>query len=243
MMNVKTQSTVGLVSPGLILPGVVVCFVLSGFAALLYQTAWMRQFSLVFGTSELAVAAVLSAYMGGLALGAAVAARFMHRVTRPVWFYGLLEGGIALSAIAVPILLKFASFLYASAFGAQPEPIDASGPGQSFFYLAVAFVVLAIPTCFMGTPLPLLTKYVVHSKEQIGPRVGLLYATNTAGAVGGTIAAGFFLLPTLGLNGTVYVGVAINAAVFGVAAMIARSTGIYTTLRPQSTLRPRVMWR
>ena len=43
-----------------ILLGVIVCFVLSGFAALLYQTAWMRQFSLVFGTSELAVAAVLA---------------------------------------------------------------------------------------------------------------------------------------------------------------------------------------
>ena len=58
-----------------ILLAVVACFVLSGFAALLYQTAWMRQFSLVFGTSELAVAAVLSAYMGGLALGAAIAAQ------------------------------------------------------------------------------------------------------------------------------------------------------------------------
>ena len=55
-----------------VLIGVVACFVLSGFAALLYQTAWMRQFSIVFGTSELAVATVLSAYMAGLALGAAV---------------------------------------------------------------------------------------------------------------------------------------------------------------------------
>ena len=44
-----------------VLLGVVACFVLSGFAALLYQTAWLRQFSLVFGTSELAVATVLSA--------------------------------------------------------------------------------------------------------------------------------------------------------------------------------------
>ena len=57
-----------------ILLGVIACFVLSGFAALLYQTAWMRQFSLVFGTSELAIAAVVAAYMGGLALGAAIAA-------------------------------------------------------------------------------------------------------------------------------------------------------------------------
>ena len=86
-----------------LLVGVVACFVLSGFAALLYQTAWLRQFSLVFGTSELAVAAVLSAYMAGLSLGASLAARFVSRITRPVLFYGLLEAGIAISALAVPL--------------------------------------------------------------------------------------------------------------------------------------------
>ena len=205
------------------LVGVVACFVLSGFAALLYQTAWMRQFSLVFGTSELAVAAVLSAYMGGLALGSGVAARYVHRITRPVLFYGLLEAGIALSALAVPWLLQLTHGLYVAVFGGQPEPVDASGLGQSFFYLGTAFIVLAIPTSFMGATLPLLTKYVVQSDEQIGPRVGLLYATNTLGAVAGTIVAGFVLLPALGLKGTVLVGVAVNFVVFVVAAMIARS--------------------
>ena len=77
------------------------CFVLSGIAALIYQTAWTRQFAIVFGTSELAVATVLAAYMGGLALGAALAERFLPRVTRPVLTYGLLEIGIAASAIFV----------------------------------------------------------------------------------------------------------------------------------------------
>ena len=140
-----------------ILIGVVACFVLSGFAALLYQTAWMRQFSLVFGTSELAVAAVLSAYMGGLALGSGVAARYVHRIKRPVLFYGLLEAGIAISALLVPWLLQLTHGLYVAVFGGQPEPVDASGLGQSFFYLGTAFVVLAIPTSFMGATLPLLT--------------------------------------------------------------------------------------
>ena len=212
-------------SPNLILFGVVACFVLSGFAALLYQTAWLRQFSLVFGTSELAVAAVLAAYMGGLSLGAAVAAKYVNRITRPVLFYGLLEAGIALSALAVPLLLKLAHIFYASLLGGQPEPVDASGLGQSFFYLAVAFVVLAIPTTFMGATLPLLTKYVVKSEDQIGARVGLLYATNTVGAIGGTVVAGFVLLPLLGLNGTVWVGAIINIAVFALAAMIAVRIG------------------
>ena len=206
-----------------ILFGVILCFVLSGFAALLYQTAWMRQFSLVFGTSELAVAAVLAAYMGGLALGAAVAARYVHKVRRPVLFYGLLEAGIAISALCVPLLLSLLNGLYVMVFGGQPEPVDASGLGQSFFYLGTAFIVLAIPTSFMGATLPLLTKYVVKSEEQIGPRVGLLYATNTVGAVAGTVVAGFVLLPALGLNGTVWVGVSVNLLVFVIAALIAKA--------------------
>jgi len=203
--------------------GVVACFVLSGFAALLYQTAWMRQFSLVFGTSELAVAAVLSAYMGGLAVGSAIAARWVSRIHRPVLFYGLLEAGIAVSALLVPCLLQLTHGLYVAVFGGQPEPVDSSGLAQSFFYLGTAFIVLMIPTSFMGATLPLLTKYVVRSDEQVGPRVGLLYATNTLGAVGGTVVAGFLLLPVLGLRGTVYVGVAVNLLVFVIAALIARA--------------------
>ena len=86
------------------------CFVLSGLAALIYQTAWTRQFAIVFGTSELAVATVLAAYMGGLALGAWLAERFLPRVTRPVLTYALLELGIAASAMfAVPFLLWLAN--------------------------------------------------------------------------------------------------------------------------------------
>ena len=203
--------------------GVGACFVLSGFAALLYQTAWMRQFSVVFGTSELAVATVLSAYMAGLALGAGIAGRYVNRITRPVLVYGILEAGVALSALGVPLLLALANLLYGGLLGGQPEPADASGLGQSLFYLVVAFIVLAIPTGCMGATLPMLTRYVVQSEDQIGPRVGLLYALNTVGAIGGTVTAGFLLLPALGLSGTVWVGVFVNAVVFAIAAVIARS--------------------
>src|SRR6187401_508035 len=97
------------------------CFVFSGIAALIYQTAWTRQFAIVFGTSELAVATVLAAYMGGLALGAALAEKFLARVTRPVLTYGLLELGIAGSAIfIVPALLWLANTALQSLFGGQP---------------------------------------------------------------------------------------------------------------------------
>src|SRR6185369_1020082 len=77
------------------------CFFLSGTAALVYQTAWTRQFAIVFGTSELAVATVLAAYMGGLALGAWLAERFLPRVFRPVLAYAGLELGIGASALVL----------------------------------------------------------------------------------------------------------------------------------------------
>jgi spermidine synthase len=202
--------------------GLVACFALSGFAALLYQTAWLRQFSAVFGTTELAVAAVLAAYMGGLAGGAAVGGRLAARIERPVLAYGLLEAGIAVSALAVPLLLLSARALYAAVLGHQPNPPDASAFGQPVFYLLVAFLVLALPTGFMGATLPLLTRYAVRRDAEVGPRVALLYATNTAGAVLGTLVAGFVLLPALGLRGTVWVGVAVNLLVFAVAALLAK---------------------
>ncbi len=132
-----------------VLAGVVACFALSGFAALVYQTAWLRQFSLVFGTSELAVATVLAAYMGGLAAGAAVAGRWVEHIRRPILVYGLLEAGIAISALAVPLLLSAASAVYVALLGDRPLPPDAATIGQPVFYLAVGFLVLAIPTGFM----------------------------------------------------------------------------------------------
>ena len=202
--------------------GVVACFFLSGLAALLYQTAWLRQFSLVFGTSELAVATVLAAYMGGLALGSAIAGRYAGRITRPVLVYGLLEAGIALSALAVPLLLLAARALYAAMLGDQPTPPDAAAIGQPIFYLFVAFVVLAIPTGFMGATLPLLIRYAVRTDREVGPRVALFYGINTAGAVVGTVVAAFVLLPAFGLMRTVWVGVAVNALVFVIAAALAR---------------------
>lgn len=208
--------------------GVTICFVLSGLAALIYQTAWMREFSLVFGTSELAVATVLAAYMAGLALGAAAAGRFVARIRRPVWVYGLLEAGVAASSLAVPLWLALADRLYAGLMGGQANPADAAGFAQPAFYLTVTFLALVIPTTCMGATLPILTRYIVHSNRQVGPRVGLLYSMNTLGAVAGTLMAAFWLLPALGLSGTVWVAVATNGLIFVLAAAIATRAGDVT---------------
>jgi len=200
---------------------VLLCFFLSGFAALIYQTAWTREFALVFGTSELAIATVLASYMGGLAAGAAVATRLVRRVRSPVRVYGLLELGIALAALAVPFALRGMTAIYVGLFRASG--LGETNPlASALFFLAASFAILLVPTGLMGATLPLLTRHAVHRDEQVGSRVGALYAINTAGAVLGAIAAGFVLLPALGLRGTMLVAVCANALVFVAAVLAAR---------------------
>src|SRR6266581_1724376 len=81
---------------------VAACFVLSGATGLIYEVLWARMLGLVFGATTLAVSTVLAAFMGGLALGSALAGRKGAAVKRPIRAYGFLEIGIALYALAVP---------------------------------------------------------------------------------------------------------------------------------------------
>jgi spermidine synthase len=213
------------------LPIVLLCFFLSGFAALLYETVWAREFAFVFGASDLAVATVLAAYMGGLATGAGVAGRIANRIRRPVLTYGLLELGIGMSALAVPYAIQASTRLLVAGFGGVEDLPEAGGLTTAVFYLVCSFAILLVPTALMGATLPLLARFAVERESQIGSRVGLLYATNTAGAVAGTLTAAFLLLPALGLRRTVFVGAAVNGAVFVLAALLART--LPARLRPE----------
>src|SRR5881409_866272 len=169
------------------------CFLLSGLAALIYETAWTHEFAFVFGTSELAVATVLAAYMGGLGAGAALAGRYGQRLSRPVLAYGVLELGIGIAALAVPLGIAASRWLYVTSFGSQEVLPDAGGLTTALFYLACSFLILLVPTAMMGATLPLLVRHSVRTDREIGRRIGALYAVNTAGAVVGTVAAAFWL--------------------------------------------------
>lgn len=198
------------------------CFWLSGLAGLIYETAWTQQFAIVFGTSELAVATVLAAYMAGLTAGAVLAGRWVERLSRPVATYAVLELGIALAALAVPAALRLTGRLQVLLLGGLDVPPDAMSLPSALFYLASAFAVLFVPTALMGATLPVLIRHAVTRDLEIGPRAGLLYTANTIGAATGTLAAAFLLLPRLGLGQTVLVAAGINVLVFLVAALALR---------------------
>ncbi len=168
--------------------------------------------------------AVLAAFLGGLGLGATWAARFSPRVSHPILVYALLELVIAITALAVPWAIGIAERMYLGIFGMQELLPQAGGAATIVFHLVSAFVILSIPTACMGATLPLLARYGVRRRSEIGSATGLLYAVNTTGAVLGAPLSAFILLPEIGLGHTTLVAVGLNLLAGGAALAISRNS-------------------
>jgi spermidine synthase len=194
------------------------CFVLSGATGLIYEVLWARMLGLVFGATTLAVSTVLAAFMGGLALGSALAGRLAQRIRKPLSIYGLMEILIALYALFVPLLFRWIDHVYVLIW-------QQLQPGYFTFSLwrfALSGVVLLVPTTLMGATLPVLAAALVKSSDRDSNSVTRLYACNLAGAILGTLAAGFVLLPWLGVRTTIAVAAALNIIVGVIAITLQR---------------------
>lgn len=191
------------------------CFILSGATGLIYEVLWARMLGLVFGATTLAVSTVLAAFMGGLALGSALAGRIANRIRRPVMAYGLLEIGIAVYALVVPLLFTVVDNLYAIIW----QQFHPSFFVFSLWRFLLSCVMLLIPTTLMGATLPILSAALTRSAGVNDSSITRLYTRNLVGAIAGSIAAGFLLLPMLGVRGTIYTASLINIAI-GVVAII-----------------------
>jgi spermidine synthase len=203
------------------LPVILTLFLFSGATSLVYEVIWLRQLILIFGSTQFATSTVLSTFMGGLALGAIVAGRWLgsSRI-RPLKIYGLLEIGIGLYALAVPFLFASLTPIY--------RALWAAGASESFMLLSLAkfagiACVLLPPTILMGASLPVLAREVADDPRRIGGKVGLLYAINTFGAVAGTFIAGFVAIPGIGSQLTLWVTAAANLTIGLVAFGFART--------------------
>lgn len=192
----------------------------SGFCALVYQTAWMRQFRLIFGASTLATAAVLAIFMGGLGLGSALFGRRADNHPNPLAFYGNLELLIALSAAASQPLLWMVGKVYVALGGSVAMGL----PLATIVRLILAAMVLAIPTLLMGGTLPAAARAVETSDDAGRRKLALLYGLNTLGAVIGALASTFFMLETFGNRMTLLIAVLLNLVVALAARAMARRT-------------------
>ncbi|HYK05506.1 MAG TPA: fused MFS/spermidine synthase [Thermoanaerobaculia bacterium] len=181
----------------------------SGACALIYQTAWMRQFRLIFGASTFATAAVLAVFMGGLGLGSAVLGKRADRADNPLRLYARLELAIAMAAAISPALLWLAAKIYWSLGGSPTLGLG----GASVVRLVLSLLVLGIPTFLMGGTLPAAARAIQGDDDSGRRAVALLYGLNTLGAVAGTLLSTFVLLEHLGNRQTLFAAVAVNLIV------------------------------
>lgn len=197
-----------------------VCFILSGATGLVYEILWARMLGLVFGATTFAISAVLAAFMGGLALGSALAGRFAERIKRPLLAYGLMEIGIALYALAVPFLFRLVDTVYILIWH-QFEP---GYYAFNVWRFVLSCAVLLIPTTLMGATLPVLSAAILRSAEHGQTSIARLYTCNLVGAIIGTLSAGFFLLPQLGVRATIWTAAFLNLLI-GLASFIIERKG------------------
>src|SRR5687767_220676 len=208
------------------------CFVLSGATGLIYEILWARMLGLVFGATTLAVSTVLAAFMGGLALGSALAGRLAPRITKPVAAYGWMEIGIAVYALLVPILFSVVDNLYAYIW----QQLQPGFFAFTMLRFALSSLLLLLPTTLMGATLPVLSAALLRSSGHDSNSVTRLYACNLAGAILGTLFAGFVLLPTFGVRVTIIIAAAINIIVGAVALWLQRRTQLEPTFQADQSV-------
>jgi len=188
-------------------------FFLSGAAALVYEVVWVRSLGLVFGGSHLAVTTVLAVFMGGLALGSFVLGRRADRTERPLRLYGLLELGVAASAVLFALLMR----LYPSIYDPLARVAETNLLWLSTLRVVFAFVAIIVPTTLMGGTLPVLSRLLASRPHGLARKLALLYGLNTLGAVAGTLAASFVLLRAVGLSRTLWIAAATNLLIGAIA--------------------------
>ncbi len=181
----------------------------SGLCALIYQVVWLREFRLIFGGATASTGAVLAIFMAGLGLGNAIVGRWADRVTKPLKVYAILELGIALTALLSPWLIDLSRQLYTSLGG---QATLGFWPA-TLVRLALASVVLLIPTMLMGGTLPVAAKAATSRKDIHRKSLAIVYGFNTLGAVVGTLLTTFLLLENLGITYSLFFAVVMNLGV------------------------------
>src|SRR5437016_9712314 len=195
-------------------PVAVLCvpLLLSGTGALIFETLWLRLSGLAFGNSVWAAALILSSFMAGLALGNALAASSRIRRWRPLHLYAVLEvlfGFFVFTIVcALPVLGVLMRPVWQTLWNYQPTLL-----GLRFI---VSFLILLVPTTAMGLTLPVLIEDPVLRRTNFGRAIGLLYGSNTLGAVAGAVLGEGYLIEAFGLHGT---GLAAGLAVCLAAAI------------------------
>src|SRR5262249_17701355 len=191
---------------------VIAGFAVSGFVALSYEVIWSRVLALIIGSSVYAFSIMLTTFLIGLAAGAAVASRFADRMRNPIAVFAVIELGVGITSVIGAFLFNELPFFFVELFRVLG--------GASFGVLLLARFLIAasvmiVPTLLLGALFPVVVRIISRNSEPrtTGRTVGQAYAANTIGAIAGSFASGFILVPWLGLLGSLKLCAALNFVV------------------------------
>ncbi len=203
----------------------------SGFAALNYQLLWIRELTLIVGSSQAAVTCVLSVFFTGLALGNYLASRFSARLACPTKAYFVVEVVIAAWVIALFFMFDFFGDIYGNFY----RNFTPGSIATQWVRILGATGLLLVPTTCMGATLPLLCQFGTRSLTGASRWSSLVYGVNTLGAMIGAAVTGFLLIEHLGVSRTMWVsaGISLLAAVCAVPSF--RRTPITQPTRDDTT--------
>lgn len=194
-------------------------FGLSGAAALMYEVVWTRSLSLVMGSSTYAVSTMLAAFMAGLSVGGGIGAYLSPRIRRQYLAFAWCEFGIGLTGLMTIPVIMAATPLYIKSF----YTFHLSFEAFSIVQFLIIFSIMAAPTTLMGLTFPLVIKMFSAEGKDVGTQAGRLYSVNTLGAIVGSTAAGFILIPAIGVKGTAMVAASMNILVAVITLILSSS--------------------
>ena len=186
---------------------------LSGAVSLVYEVLWLKELSLLFGSTAYAASTTLAVFFLGLAVGSVAFGRWSPRLRSPLRAYAWIELGIAASAVLYFVLLE----VYLQLYGPLYDALADRPAAFNAFRVALATLVLLPPAALMGGTLPVLGQHLVRRPDELGRHGALLYAVNTIGAAAGAFLAGFVLPLALGFDRAYLLAMAVNVAIAGLA--------------------------
>jgi len=183
-------------------------FVVSGFTGLIYESIWTHYLKLFLGHAAYAQTLVLAIFMGGMALGSWLVARYCSRLRSLLWGYLLVEALIGLFGIVFHrVFVASTDLSFASVI-----PLLPSAAIQIYKWTLAALLVFP-QSVLLGMTFPLISGGLIRRwPERAGETLGSLYFTNTLGAACGVLVSGFVLIARVGLPGTTLTAGLLNFA-------------------------------
>jgi spermidine synthase len=196
----------------------------SGFAALVHEIAWTRILALVLGPTIYAFAATLAAVIAGAAFGAAIGAWLLGRARNPANWLGV---ALALATLSTAVTYSLAGSEIPRRAALQAAAADTS-PADPLWQGVWLTALLILPSAVcLGAAFPLALAASGATADDASQRFGLVYAVNTLGSVAGSLAAGFLLIPRLGLQATlVILSACLAAAALAALVWMARAAAV-----------------